>query len=67
MAKPRRAWARVIYNGMDITDKITDSLLSISYTDNTDEADEIKLTFEDIGQNWIGDWFPKVAEKRGSS
>ena len=63
MTPPRKAYVRIEYDGHDITDKISGMVTSFSYTDNTDEADELKLTFEDVDGNWQDSWFPKVGNK----
>jgi phage protein D len=63
MDSPRRVWVKVEYDGMDITDAITDGLLSFTYTDANDEANEIKITVEDRDGNWAGPWYPKVGTK----
>jgi len=63
MDKPRRAYCRIEYDGRDVTDEFSKMLLSITYTDNIDSADEVILTLEDIDQNLSGPWYPKVAAK----
>lgn len=65
MSPPRRAYVQIEYDGRDITEEISKMALSFSYTDNTDEADEIRITFEDVDGNWAGPWFPKVGTKGG--
>jgi len=47
MDNPRIAYAKVIYDGQDITDELNPLLLSLTYTDNLDEADDIKFEFID--------------------
>jgi len=59
----RRAYARVIYDGRDITDEISAGLISISFTDSAEEADDIQITVEDREGAWSGPWLPKVAVK----
>jgi phage protein D len=64
MNQPRKAYVQLIYDGEDITDAVSGMKISFSFTDNTDEADEIKITFEDVDGNWAGPWFPKVGAKQ---
>ena len=59
--RARRAYVRIEYDGKDITDQLSEMLISVSYTDNTDEADNLEITLEDREGNWAGSWFPKVA------
>ena len=64
MAKPRRAWVTVEYDGKDITEQVSKSLLTFSYVDkSSDEADELDITLHDREGNWINDWYPKVRVK----
>jgi phage protein D len=60
---PRKVYIRLEYDGQDITDQISGMALNFTYTDNTGEADEIRITFEDTDGNWAGPWFPKVGDK----
>lgn len=62
----RRAWLSVIYtpkggsSGTDISNDLSQYLLSMSYTDNLHgKADDLSLTLEDRGMLWQGDWFPE--------
>ena len=61
----RRAWLEVKYTPaggeeQDISEDISQYLLSFSYTDNlSDAADDIALTLEDRAQLWTGDWYPE--------
>ena len=50
MDNPRKAYCRVIYDGLDITDQLNPLLLNITYTDNIDEADDLKFTFMDLDE-----------------
>ncbi len=65
MRKARRAYAVVTYDGQDITEAISKGPLTLTYTDNTDQADDIQITLEDREGNWRGPWYPKVAAKKG--
>lgn len=54
--KPKFA---VIYEQKDITNTITPYLLEITYSDYLGEqSDEITLTLEDVGGDWLYDWYP---------
>lgn len=64
MKQARRAYACIKYAEENITDAITRGLLSLSYTDNTEKADDIQITVEDIDGNWAGPWYPKVAAQK---
>ena len=63
--KARKAYAVINYDGVNITDAISKGLLSVTYTDNVDKADDIQITVEDRKGNWRGPWYPKVAAKQG--
>jgi phage protein D len=58
--KPRKAYAQIEYDGVDISEAVAKGLISVTYTDNLDEADEVKITIEDTEGNWTGPWYPKV-------
>ena len=64
LEKARRAYARIEYDGRDITDELSKMVLSVTYTDNTDKADDIEIVAEDRNGNWAGPWYPKVAMKQ---
>lgn len=54
----------VIYEGTNITQDMTDDVLSITYTDNEDgKVDDISITLKDEKQKWIGDWMPEKGDK----
>ena len=65
MNTPRKVHVKVEYGGRDITEAVSDSLLSMTYTDNIQEADEIRITVEDVDGNWQGPWYPKVGTQGG--
>jgi len=60
----RTAWVKLIYNGRFITDEVTKSLLSFTYTDNINAGDDLQITMEDVDGNWAGPWYPDVASIR---
>ncbi|MHB0998217.1 MAG: phage late control D family protein [Armatimonadota bacterium] len=53
----RRAGARIIYKGVDITVDIAPWLLSVEFTDGIDKADDLQLTLWDDGR-WRSSWAP---------
>jgi phage protein D len=60
MAESRRSFVRVSYDGKDITEALTASVLEFTYSDKASkESDEITLKCHDRENNWIGDWYPK--------
>ena len=60
MADSRRAFVRVSYDGKDITEALTASVLEFTYSDKASkESDELTLKCHDRENNWIGDWYPK--------
>jgi phage protein D len=60
MADSRHSFVRVSYDGKDITEALTASVLEFSYNDKASkESDEITLKCHDRENNWIGDWYPK--------
>ncbi|MCL2593847.1 MAG: hypothetical protein FWD82_10870 [Defluviitaleaceae bacterium] len=68
MAKPRRAYITIEYDGKDITQEISESLISFTYNDKSaDEADDIAITLHDKHGYWHNDWYPKMTSKGGGS
>jgi hypothetical protein len=65
MADSRRSFFRISYDGKDITEALTTSVLEFSYNDKASkESDEITLKCHDRENNWIGNWYPKkIVEK----
>jgi len=64
MADSRRSFVRVSYDGKDITEALTASVLEFTYNDKASkESDEITLKCHDRENNWIGDWYPKKVER----
>ena len=64
MELARRVRVIIEYDGKDITEELSKTLLSVSYMDNIDKADNLEITLEDRNGNWAGDWFPKLAVKK---
>ena len=49
----------VIYEGKNVTEDISKSLISLTYTDAEEgESDEVSLTLEDTDGLWRGPWYP---------
>jgi len=61
MADSRRAYIRVEYDGRDITDEVTNTVINLIYVDKaSNEADDLTLNCHDRENNWIGSWYPKL-------
>ena len=61
MAASRRAFIKVFYDGKDITEVVSATVISLEYTDRaSNAADEITLNCHDRENNWIGEWYPKI-------
>ena len=56
MARARRARAKVLYMGRDISDFIMD----FTFTDNYDQTDDISITLSDKHKVWARSWFPET-------
>lgn len=55
----RRAYPKVIYNKVDISEALKPYLKSMEYTDMlTGQADDLQLTLEDRDGLWLEAWFP---------
>lgn len=55
---------KIIYSGKDITQDISEYLLSVDYTDNTSDAsDEISFSVEDTEGLWRCSWMPEKGDK----
>ena len=53
----RRAYAEVIYQGVDITEQLGKDLLSFTFTDNASgSADDVSIAINDAKRKWIGKW-----------
>jgi len=61
MALPRRSRIVIEYDGKDITQAVSSSVIDLTYTDRASgEADELQLKCHDRENKWIADWYPKV-------
>ena len=57
----RRAWLNVEYNSVDISEDISQYILSASVTDNmSGRADDITISLEDRAHLWRDPWFPEL-------
>lgn len=59
----RKLKLEVIYEGTNITEFISNSLLSFSYSDSFNEFDSIDLSIENIDNRWLESWAPLKGEK----
>ncbi len=60
----RRAAVSVLYNGVNATGQIAQSLKSFQYKDVASGAsDSINLVVNDPDMKWIGPWFPVKGDK----
>jgi len=63
MAESKRAYIKVEYDGKDITDAITNTVIDLQYVDRAgNEADEITLNCHDREGNWHNEWYPKLGK-----
>lgn len=61
----RRTAVSVKFNNTDITENITDNLISLTYTDAADgETDDLKIVIHDRERVWVKDWLKKELEQR---
>jgi len=58
MAKARRARAKIMYRGQDISRHVT----NFSYTDNYDQTDDLRVSLSDRDKRWISDFFPETGD-----
>jgi phage protein D len=62
----RRPKFIITYNGKDITSDLSNTLMSVSYSDKTEgESDEITINLEDTDGLWRGAWYPTKGDKLG--
>ena len=53
----------ITYNGQDISKDLRPYLLSFTFTDNAKgKADDISLTLQDSGGEWLRDWLPAKSD-----
>ncbi len=64
MADVRVPAFKVTYEGLDITEDISDDVVRITYSDSDGgEADEIRITVDDIFAKWKDSWRPNRGDK----
>jgi phage protein D len=64
MEKVRRPIFTVLYEGKNVTEDISKSLISLTYTDVEEgESDEISLSLEDTDGLWRGPWYPSKGDQ----
>ncbi len=65
--KARRADTQVVLGGMDISVKVNDDLLSLTFTDNEeDEADDLQIKVLDREGNWMQKWLDTLISDAAS-
>jgi hypothetical protein len=68
MAASRRAYIVVEYDGKDITEDVSNSVIDLQYVDKAShEADEITITCHDREGHWHNDWYPKLGKEGDGS
>lgn len=61
MAGSRRAYIKIEYDGKDITDSLSNSVINLQYVDKaSNEADELTINCHDREGHWHNDWYPKA-------
>lgn len=59
-----KAYFKVVYNNKDISSDISPYLISIKYTDNTEQkVDEVQLELENVDAFWENEWYPEKGAK----
>lgn len=54
----------LVYEGKDITTRISPYVLSASYTDHlSGEADELEIVIEDRDRRWLNTWLPQKGDR----
>lgn len=58
---PNNIKINVIYDGVDITDEIQNSISALTYTDNSKNAiDDLEIIVENLDGRWFNEWFPDM-------
>ena len=64
----RRTALQVKFNNVDITEDITENLISLTYTDATEGGtDDLKIVIHDRDSKWVRDWLTREMENRDSA
>jgi len=62
MAASRKAYIKIEYDGKDITEALTNSVVTMTYVDKASgESDDLTLSCHDREGNWHNAWYPKIA------
>jgi hypothetical protein len=62
MAISRRAYIKIEYDGKDITNSLSNSVINLQYVDKaSNEADELTINCHDRDAHWHNDWYPKAS------
>ncbi len=59
----RRANLRVVYQSTDISADLQPFLLSWSYTEGLEQADDLQITVEDADGRWMNAWMPERGDR----
>jgi len=60
MSVAPKYYVQVLYNGVNISNDISNHLLNLSYTDQVHgQSDEIEISLEDGDAKWRNEWYPK--------
>ncbi len=62
----RRADMSVFIANVDVTSSVKNHLISLTYTDNEDEADDLQLKLADRDCLWLEKWFNTVVDAAAS-
>jgi hypothetical protein len=65
MENTRRVRVKVEYDGMDISESISQDLIRVSFTGYVDKPDEISISVVDREKLWRGSYYPKIAARSG--
>ena len=57
--RARRSEIIVKFNGKDITTELGESFISLDYTDESEAADDLKITVNDRNGTWVTKWLVK--------
>lgn len=61
MANVTKPYYKVTYNGVDITEDISDDVLSITYEDAIEgESNEVRILVDDMSGKWKNEWVTNV-------
>lgn len=64
MAVVKSPYFKVIYEGVDITNDLSESVLSIAYSDAVEgESDEIRILLHDFNGKWKSEWRSNNGDK----